>query len=193
MRFNSVAYILALAGAVSAQDESIALHPTSLVQPRDIWTLFNSSIHCDKTCEYDFHVEKHSTKEILACHFTSKAPPIGLYVEKPCHEDPPLTANGGWDSDGTLTFSISDIDEDTIGYFGLEGWESWDKPAIANKTEWAWGINDSPRIYVDGKRPAEASNPYIVRTCKALNRTGNKETSSEGSAKPGAPTYDSRC
>ncbi|KAI2463768.1 hypothetical protein F4781DRAFT_437067 [Annulohypoxylon bovei var. microspora] len=114
--------------------------------PLDSWTLYNSSITCNTSCEYDFFVQKHNSGEKFHCSLRTEGPPnpSSLPVDEPCHEDPLMAVTLSWGLDLSIIFCIADIHENTIAFYGLEPWEIYNGTTAPNKTEWAWKIGQIP-------------------------------------------------
>ncbi|KAI1415391.1 hypothetical protein F5Y13DRAFT_187494 [Hypoxylon sp. FL1857] len=122
--------ILALATIVLSQDPEAV----------DAWTLFNSSITCGASCKYDFFVRKLNSGEEFHCNFEKpgKPDPNVFITEETCHAEPLRTVSLTWQIDGSVLFSITDIDKKTVAFYALDSWEIHDGSIAPDKTEWAW-------------------------------------------------------
>ncbi|KAI1458504.1 hypothetical protein F4805DRAFT_474473 [Annulohypoxylon moriforme] len=128
--------LLALAAVALSKDN----------KPMDTWTLYNSSISCSTSCEYDFHIQKHNSGHTYHCNLTTQGPPNpqSIPIDKPCHQDPPLAVTINWGTDLSIIFCIADLEEKTIAYYGLESYEIRDGITAPNKTEWVWRLGQAP-------------------------------------------------
>ncbi|KAI1446934.1 hypothetical protein F5Y02DRAFT_416376 [Annulohypoxylon stygium] len=112
----------------------------------DTWTLYNSTITCNTSCEYDFHIQKHKSGDKYNCKFQTKGPPDphALPIDEPCHADPLLAITLSWGVDLSIIFAIADLDEKTIAYYGLEAYEIRNDTHVPNKTELVWRAGQNP-------------------------------------------------
>ncbi|KAI0884339.1 uncharacterized protein GGS22DRAFT_189468 [Annulohypoxylon maeteangense] len=130
--------LLALATTVLSKDNV----------PLDTWTLYNSSITCNTSCEYKFFIEKHNSGETYPCNLHTEGPPNpqAILIDRPCHADPHLALTINWGMDRSIIFCIADLDEKAIAYYSLESYEVRNGTIVPNKTERAWGLGQVPTL-----------------------------------------------
>ncbi|KAI1214729.1 uncharacterized protein F4807DRAFT_466221 [Annulohypoxylon truncatum] len=119
--------------------------------PIDTWTLHNSSIICNTSCEYNLFIQKTKSGGEFNCKFSTKGPPdpYALPIDEPCHGEPHLVITLSWGVDRSIIFCIADLEERTIAYYGLEAFEISNDTIAPNKTEWAWGLGQIPILSTD--------------------------------------------
>ncbi|KAI1390820.1 uncharacterized protein F4822DRAFT_442070 [Hypoxylon trugodes] len=113
------------------------------------WTLFNTNITCDTSCQYNFTIHKHDTDEVFHCSFVEpnlNSEPV--YADRPCLSTTPRSVTTHWGSDRSIVLLFMDYVENINAFYSLFNWEVRDGIIVPNKTRWA----------VDARSP---SAPFI--------------------------------